>query len=212
MPILNKKLALVAPFASTDKLRPALQCVRFTRNGQAVTTVATDSYALVRITCHDLPLAADFSIVPNSPSATDLAGELLVPATVVSATAKDIPKKSSLSVLLTAALIRTQDSTAAELVATDLEKVSRHGFRVCDEKYPDTDSLFTVPVKDAVKIRVNAEYLGKIADLFHAFNDNGKGNLNAIDIEISSDLSTPIRFIAEHDGHKAEALLMKISQ
>lgn len=208
MPILDKKLVLVAPFASDSSSHPALQYVHVSRKGDAVETVATDSYTAARITRTNMPKACDFPIVPNSPAAVDLDGSILIPAGVVATTGKDIPKKTSIDILKTAALIRAPGSDNAELVATDLENVNRRAFKIEAEPYPDVDSLFNSSLKGALKFRVNAEYLKKIASMFHDFN--GKRGLDAVDIEITADVSEPIRFMAESGGHKAEALLMRL--
>ena len=208
MPILDKKLALVAPFASGNASNPAIMNVRVTRKGDAVEAVATDSYTAARITRAIMPKAADFPIIPGVAALADLDGEILIPAATVAATGKDIMKKTSLDVLKTAALLREHGAPSAELAATDLATVSRRAFKICDEKYPDVDSIFAATFKGAIKVRVNAGYLKKIAAMFHEFN-GGEG-LDAVVIEITDDLSAPVRFTAETRGHKAEALLMKI--
>lgn len=209
MPILDKKLALVAPFASGNEMRPALACVRLARKGEGIEVVATDSYTAARITRTVMPKASEFPILPGAPQASDLDGEILVPAAIVAATGKDIMKKTSLDVLKTAALLRVAGADQAELAATDLTTVSRRAFKVCDEKFPDLNAIMDVPLKGAIRVVVNAAYLGKIADMFDAFNCDGNG-LNGVAIEITGDPSEPIRFTAEGHGHKAEALLMKI--
>lgn len=208
MPILDKKLALVAAFAASSASRPALQHVRLVRKGAAVEAAATDSYIAARIVRADMPKADQFPILPNGKTAVDLDGELLVPSSVVSDIGKALPKKSNLEVLKTAALFRLPDAPHAEIVATDLTEVSSRVFGICEEKYPNLDEIIDAPIK-GFKVRVNAGYLAKIAKMFHEFNADGNG-LDAVELELTGDDRDLIRFTAETSGHKAEALLMKI--
>lgn len=208
MPLLDKKLALIAPFASGAASRPALQHVRLARKNEAISAVATDSYVAARVIRKVMPKAEAFPVLPGSLTASDLDGELLVPAPVVAASGKDIMKKSSLDVLGTAALLRTPGSENAELVSTNLTTISRRAFKIETDAYPDVDALFSMSPRKAMKVRVNAGYLKKIATMFHEFNA-GNG-LDPVDIEIGPNPYDPVRFSAASPTHEAEALLMPI--
>jgi hypothetical protein len=155
----------VAEFCAKPGVRPELGGILVVPDK----TVATDSFTLVEVTVPtDIPFE-DFPVVPSC-SVSKNGDRFIFPKDAAKLVLRSIPKKASLPVLERAATLQTENGTAG-FVTTDLEKHTPVAARVIDGQYPAYEQLFEGKGEPRSTVRLNAEYLEKLAKFFKGFGN-----------------------------------------
>jgi hypothetical protein len=187
----------IAVFCAKSDVHPELRGILVAPDK----TAATDSFVLLEVTAPaDIPIT-DFPAVPGVSVMTPTE-RFIFPKDAAIQVLKSIPRKASQPVMQRAALLQTENGTAG-FVTTDLEKHTPVVAREIDAQFPVYEALFPTAEPKSV-VRVNAEYLEKLAKFFRGF-----GNGHVI-VKTFGEFEAILLESVTTDPQKARALLMPI--
>lgn len=204
--MLNKHNLRVARFASKESSRYTLQAILV----EPSATVATDGHTLVWVsTPTDKP--EDFPVVDGAPKPTREFAPFLLALDAAAAIEKALPRKSTIPVLMNAAISTEPNGDGASrpvITVTDLEtpQVFRPG--KVDGRFPQYENV--MPKEDAkpvFTIELDAAKLEALSKAFREFTHESNPQHHTVRIEFYG-ADKAVRFDANNCGQGMTGLLM----
>lgn len=200
MKLMKHGHTVVTKAASTDETRYILQGVYLEETEHGLRSVATDGRMLAMVE-DQKGRAMGPEEFPANTVPTDCvnsAKSALIPSSIIDDAAKSLPKKSTLPVLQTIAVVMGKTETA--LVTTDLETPIVRKARCIEGAFPNYESV--IPKGKAnFTVAFNTALLGKALKIAEKFG------LTSVHMEFTSPLA-PMKIVGERDGQVLTLVVM----
>ncbi len=172
--MLNKHNLNIAALASKEASRFSLAGIHVSKERTAV----TDGHVLMTVT-RPTCAAATFPTPPGAPEATDEHKPFIMPTADALAIAKQLPKKSSIPVILNAAICvesPADSSRVVRILTTDLERSQTNNVRPVDGNFPDIQRVMPDASKSKFRICLDVTKLISVLQQFDKFANEAGPN------------------------------------